>query len=78
MPQSRANGFCIIFFAEKHKAITKMWQSWIEFRYYADLIILRKGVVNITYSKTTVVCELPRTTNSLGFLGKFLMDLQVW
>ena len=55
-----------------------MWQSWIEFRYYADLIILRKGVVNVTYSKTTVVCELPRTTNSLGFLGKFLMDLQVW
>ena len=54
-----------------------MWQSRIEFRYYADLIISRKGVVNVTYSKTAVASELPGTTNSLGSLGKFLMDLQV-
>ena len=25
-----------------------LWVSWIEFRYYADAIILRKSVVNIT------------------------------
>ena len=57
-----------------------MWQSKIEFRYYADLISLnyfeKKNHLNVMQSKTTVICKL-LTLYRLVFMnfksGKLLM-----